>query len=158
MSKGHRDTRKPSARARCLKKRRELLSTEELLFQPWFLSRRTASTIRWLVPPDYREKMHDYFDDYGCMRCGRLDVPYRSNGMCQRCGKNIYDKVRRSALRRMKERLPKRYGKEFMSKARLARRILRGFSPRVNETPRPRRIQAVQLGSPITAAFEGVIA
>src|SRR5271156_6233645 len=85
MSKDRHDTRKAYPRRKRPKKCQTKLEAGELLFQPWFLSWRTARTITSLVPADYRKRMRDYFDDYGCMRCGRLDVPYQSNAMCRTC-------------------------------------------------------------------------
>jgi hypothetical protein len=121
---------------------------EELLFQPWFLTKRVADKIRHLLPPDYRKRMHDYFDDYGCMRCARSDTLYRSNGMCGRCMMGIYRRLGYSATRRSKDRLPRRYGKEFMAKAQSARKLLRGFS-HPETIPKRRGTQSVRIATPI---------
>ena len=75
------------------------------MFQPWFLPFRIARAISSLLPADYRKRMRDCFDDYGCMRCGRLEVPYQSNGMCSRCVENVTRRIKNSAARRTKERL-----------------------------------------------------
>jgi len=97
--------------------------------------------------------MHDYFDDYGCMRCRRLDAVYRSNGMCTTCFQGIYRRLEQSAIRRMKERLPRRYGKEFMAKALLAQKLLRGFPRRLNTVSKNQAIKSAKVASPIATEF-----
>jgi tetratricopeptide (TPR) repeat protein len=53
--------------------------------QPWFLPRKLGLAIRDLLPPEHRHKMRYYFEDYGCLVCGKKDVPYGSNTMCRPC-------------------------------------------------------------------------
>lgn len=154
MSKEHRKTRNVISGTKRLEKRQKLY-VEELLFQPWFLPKRAAISIRWLVPPDYRRRMHDYFDDYGCMRCSRLDAPYKSNGMCRACVETVFGRLRSCATRRLNQRLPRRYGKEFIAKARLARKLLRGLSHHVTAGSKHPRIKSVQLGNPVIDTFDG---
>ena len=44
---------------------------ENIFLQPWFLPLKTASEIRALLPADHRHKMRFYFEDYGCLKCGK---------------------------------------------------------------------------------------
>src|SRR6202453_5443549 len=60
-------------------------TSNELVFQTWFLPRHSRLAINSLIPPGYRNKMRAYFDDYGCMICGDRDVVYDCNGMCIPC-------------------------------------------------------------------------
>lgn len=129
--------------------KRQNLCIEELLLQPWFLSRQAARSLLRLMPFDYRERMADYFTDYGCMRCDRVGIPYRSNGMCSQCHQTIYERLVMSAKRRMSRRLPPCYGKEFVAKVDDARRLLRGLSRYVKKPATPVRFRSVQLGSPV---------
>jgi hypothetical protein len=105
------------------------------------------------MPFYYRKRMRDYFDDYGCMRCGRLDVPYKTNAMCQACQETVSWRLKASAYRRMKERLPTQYGKDFIKKALLARSLLREFSRQMDKNRNHPRVRMVQLGSPIASDF-----
>src|ERR1700675_3285152 len=125
QSKGKSGSSRPGRSAKGLGR----LDTEDMIFQPWFLTRRTAIKIRWLIPPDYRKRMHDYFDDNGCMRCDSPDGPYKSNGMCARCAKTIWTRLRQSVHRRLKGKPSHRYGRKFLEEERKARKLLREFVP-----------------------------
>jgi hypothetical protein len=58
---------------------------EEVFLQPWFVSKNTFLAIRRLLPSAQLLRMRYYFEDYGCLRCGRSDVLYRANGFCKVC-------------------------------------------------------------------------
>ena len=129
------------------------LRKEEMVLQPWFLPARVTRIIRWLVPADYRKRLHDYFDDYGCMRCSRLDVRYKSNGMCQHCLLLVFNRLQQSINRRSKSRLPKWYGRDLMAQAAQARKLLADFSRYGHAVSKRRRMKSVQLSSPIIDTF-----
>lgn len=57
----------------------------EVFLQPWFVTLETSWAIRRLLPPDYIRKLKYYFEDYGCLRCGKTDRPHDSNAMCKPC-------------------------------------------------------------------------
>ena|ERR1700675_1144840 len=135
MSIHRSNSKDASSRTRRPAKQSKRLDTEDLMFQPWFLPSRTAIKIRWLIPPDYRKRMHDYFDDFGCMRCSRSEGPYQSNGMCKRCAITIWTRLRQSAHRRLKGRPTYRYGRKFVEEARKARKLLHEFV-RADRAPR----------------------
>jgi hypothetical protein len=130
------------------------LSKEELMFQPWFLPARVALLIRWLVPPDYRQRMHDYFNDYGCMRCGKFDGEYRSNGMCHPCMSTVFSRLESCAWRRTNGVLSKRYGEQFVKKAQEASKLLQGLRPPKARVSPKGRMKSVQLNSPVIATFD----
>jgi hypothetical protein len=69
------------------KRDRELL--DEIFLQPWFLPQSTAFAIRRILPPEHRHRMRFYFDDYGCLKCGKANVPYGSNGLCKLCMQQV---------------------------------------------------------------------
>lgn len=52
---------------------------------PWTLPKETYLAIRRILPNIHIAKMRYYFDDYGCIRCERRDVLYRTNGLCEQC-------------------------------------------------------------------------
>jgi hypothetical protein len=58
---------------------------EEVFLQPWFVSKNTFLAIRRLLPSAQLLRMKYYFEDYGCLRCGRSDVFYKANGFCKVC-------------------------------------------------------------------------
>lgn len=65
-------------------------------WQPWFLPKEVSQKIVQIVPPGYRKRFRHYFDDFGCMGCGRKDVPYRSLGFCETCHSKVTVRMRRS--------------------------------------------------------------
>jgi len=123
------------------------------MLQPWFLPKRISRIIRWLVPSDYRKRLHDYFDDYGCMRCNRLDVPYKSNGMCLGCMSTVYGRLQESIIRRAADRPPKRYGRELVRKAAQARKLLGEFSRKRGASRKAGRYRSVRLSSPVIETY-----
>lgn len=98
----------------------------EMLLQPWFLMARVQRAITALVPPSYREKMRDFYEDYGCMICGG-DRGHYANGMCSVCNNLIRRKLRASALRRLAKTEPRRVDFKLLSQAKLAKRLLGSF-------------------------------
>lgn len=134
---------------------RSSVGTEELVLQPWFLSKTAARKMRNLLPPDFRKRLRDMFEDYGCLRCDRKDVPYRSNGMCDNCMMTVFHRIHTSEYRRSKERMEKRYGKDLVFKERAAKRLLGEFSELAGKRRRRAR-KIIDLGSPVAAAFETV--
>lgn len=58
---------------------------ETIFLQPWYLPKKIAVTIQNMLPPDHKHKMHFYFEDYGCLKCGRRNVPYGANALCRKC-------------------------------------------------------------------------
>lgn len=102
------------------------LTFDELLLQPWFLTARVQRAVNALVPPSYRQKMRDFYDDYGCMICGGT-LRYMANGMCFVCNGIVRRKLAASANRRLHKTLPRRVDLRLISKARLARKLLGEF-------------------------------
>ena len=72
---------------KCDKQDEQLL--DDVFMQPWFLPRELALAIRDILPPEHRHKMRYYFEDYGCLSCGKKNVPYGSNAMCRRCATGV---------------------------------------------------------------------
>ena len=74
-------------------------STEEIVLHPWFLDRKTCCAIKRLIPSAYFSKMRYYFEDYGCLRCGSKTKPYGSDGMCNSCHSNTFDRIVKAVSR-----------------------------------------------------------
>jgi hypothetical protein len=62
---------------------------DDVFLQPWFLPQESAIALRDLLPPAYKHKMGFYFEDYGCLKCGKKSVPYGSNAMCKICVQHV---------------------------------------------------------------------
>lgn len=104
------------------------LTSDELLLQPWFMSKRVQLAIRSLVPPSYQKRMRDFFDDYGCMICGD-DTKYAANGMCLRCNHNVRYMLVSSARRRLKTTLARRIDMGLLRQTRIAKKLLQRIPP-----------------------------
>lgn len=79
--------------------------SDDVLFQPWFLSKLASKAILRLIPPDYIARMRWYFDDYGCIYCKRTKkkVLYQANGFCIECGTMIRRRLVQTVRRRGKK-------------------------------------------------------
>jgi hypothetical protein len=128
------------------------LPCEEMLLQPWFLPFRIARAIHALVPLSYRSKMRDFFDDYGCMICGK-EYPYGANGMCRRCYNDVIEKLRRAAKRRLKSKLEQRFDLGLLRQARLAKKLLRRFSPARRADSERHRLDTARSRNPVYEAL-----
>ena len=79
------------------------LSKDAIFLQPWFLPREVYLAIRRVLPHIHLAKMRYYFEDYGCLKCGKKTALYQSNGLCEPCGNIIRHRMKRSLAQRLKE-------------------------------------------------------
>lgn len=84
----------------CSKRCKKNKLFDDIFLQPWLLDPQTAMAIRGLIPRNWFHRMQYYFDDWGCMVCGRRNVIHRSNGMCNQC----IDRVRRRLITALRKR------------------------------------------------------
>lgn len=107
---------------------------DDVLLEPWFLPKKVAASIQHLLPQDYRRRMSYFFEDYGCLRCHRKDVPYGANGMCNNCRVWVkYHMLKSLQRRNIKENLePQMTPKERSHAFRRAKAIslLEGLAPK----------------------------
>lgn len=75
----------------------------ELILQPWFLPNEISTAIRSLIPFMHIRKMRFYFEDYGCIRCRRRNVPYGNNGFCHKCSQLVVYRTLRSLKSRLEQ-------------------------------------------------------
>jgi len=101
---------------------------DAVLLQPWFLPKRIADAIVGMVPPGFHKKMRYYFDDYGCMICGR-DTRYHSNGMCMVCYCRVLRRLKKSVKRRAPKKPDKRLDLVLFRQQKLAKSLLQDFVP-----------------------------
>ena len=73
---------------------------DEIFLQPWFLPKDIFLEIRRLLPSAQLLKLRYYFEDYGCLKCGRANVMYRSNGLCENCSIVVRSRIVLSLKRR----------------------------------------------------------
>ena len=102
-------------------------------WQPWMLPREVSHEIVKLIPPGYRMRFRFCFDDFGCFRCGRNDIAYRSLGFCEVCHTLITTRMRWS-LKRHKKQLQASGGKPrvkwYMDQVDRAQELLADLRPR----------------------------
>lgn len=127
-------------------------SSEELLFQPWFLPQRVAFAIRSLAPINYHLKMRHMFDDYGCMICGK-DHDYGSIGMCLPCFTKMRKRLERSVRIRQRPEAEQRFRQELFRQGKLAAKLLRNFSPEKHGASRRRHIGGILPMNPVDEAL-----
>ena len=58
---------------------------DQVFMLPWYLPKEIYLAVRSVLPNIHIAKMRYYFDDYGCIRCERTDVLYKTNGLCEQC-------------------------------------------------------------------------
>jgi hypothetical protein len=125
---------------------------EEVLLQPWFLPRRVAFAIHGLIPPDFHLKMRYFFDDYGCMICGKRSN-YHSNAMCGRCGETVRKKLIASVMRRSKSRSNRRLDLALFRQQSLAKSLLGRFAPASRNVTKTRTPKLPQRSNPVYEAL-----
>jgi hypothetical protein len=57
--------------------------------QPWFVNKSTYLKFRTMLPSCHLLKLRHYFEDYGCLRCGKVQARYGNNGFCRACGRLV---------------------------------------------------------------------
>jgi hypothetical protein len=112
----------------------KLLANDELFLQPWFLPKATYLKLKQLLPSSQLSKMHYYFDDYGCLKCGSRTALYGSNGMCLECSIVVRARVA-ICLKKRFRRIGVKAGRGPLQ--RYARRLTKGLaSPRYHGKPK----------------------
>jgi hypothetical protein len=97
---------------------------DDIFLQPWFLPRDVAFAIKRILPPEHRHRMRFYFDDYGCMKCGKTNVTYGSNALCKLCMQQVKLKLFFAIKRRWTAAKPEASPRTF-SRMADAQRLLR---------------------------------
>lgn len=111
-----------------MRKKQSLVS--DIFLQPWFLPLKTAIAIRTLLPRDHRHKMRFYFEDYGCLQCGKKQVRYGSNGMCKPCVQSVKLKMIFAIQRRWKATNPGEFVPQTFRRAAIAQKLLADLLPK----------------------------
>ena len=109
---------------------------DEVFMQPWFVPKPIYLAIRRLLPNIHLMKMRFYFDDYGCLRCGRSNVLYESSGMCHACNAIVRSRIMACLKKRLKKarvQWEETASDHFFDEMNLAQLILYGSRKRTNK-------------------------
>ena len=92
----------------------------------WFGSREIFHKIRKTMPPAYFKRFPLYFEQYGCIHCGRKDVPHCANGLCSACSTLIRLRFERIGKRLAQEDqpIPPERATLYLRKVTSARQLL----------------------------------
>jgi hypothetical protein len=55
------------------------------IFEPFFQTQAITTAIRKMETVTQQRKWHNYFEEWGCLVCGKKDLPHRTLGMCAAC-------------------------------------------------------------------------
>jgi hypothetical protein len=102
----------------------------DVFLQPWFLPLRTALAVRDMLPTVHRHKMRFYFEDYGCLKCGKKQVRYGSNAMCKLCVQSVKLKMLFAIKRRWTASNPNAEAPRTFKRAAEARKLLADLCPK----------------------------
>jgi hypothetical protein len=123
-------------------------NAHELAFQPWFLPRASRLAINSLIPAGYRNKMRAYFDDYGCMICGKHEL-YDANGMCLACHHLIRRRLKTCVKRRTRDAAAERIDLIMGRRKALASKLLKRFSRTSGRMALIHRVNMASLRNPV---------
>jgi hypothetical protein len=144
---------KPSPTKRRRSHRRHTrFNLHELALEPWFLPRGSRLAINALIPPGYRNKMRDYFDDYGCMRCEE-DGIYDANGMCVHCHHLVRRRLKACLTRRMPDAPDDRIDLIMGRRKKLASKLLGRFAQPWSKMSLRHRLNGSNLKNPVDQAL-----
>jgi hypothetical protein len=75
--------------------------SESVLLHPWMLPRHIAVSIRNLLPTTHWQKWADVYEEYGCFKCERKDVPHQSLGLCMGCYGMLMSRSKAAIVKRV---------------------------------------------------------
>lgn len=105
------------------------LLDDQVFLLPWYLPKETYLVVRRVLPNIHISKMRYYFDDYGCIRCERQDVLYKTNGLCEQCNAIVRWRLAHCLKKRLaKVGLSDEQNHPLDGELRLARDLLRPLS------------------------------
>lgn len=104
---------------------------------PLFLTVKLRKTIERLLPAGHHQRLRQYFDVYGCLRCSRNNVVYGANGFCMLCINMIGKRMRQvdKELRARKPALPPKLEETYLRPYNSARQLLADLMPKIGKRP-----------------------
>ena len=102
---------------------------------PLFLTSKLRKAIEQILPVGHHQRLHQYFDIYGCLHCSRNNVLYGANGFCMRCISMIGKRMRKvdKELRARKLALPTKFEETYLRPYNSARRLLADLMPKIGK-------------------------
>jgi hypothetical protein len=102
---------------------------------PLFLTIKLRKAIEQLLPIGHHQRLHQYFDIYGCLHCSRNNVLYGANGFCMLCISMIGKRMRKvdKELRARKPALPTKFEETYLRPYNSARRLLADLMPKIGK-------------------------
>jgi hypothetical protein len=102
---------------------------------PLFLTIKLRKAIEQLLPVGHHQRLHQYFDIYGCLHCSRSNVLYGANGFCMLCIRMIGKRMRKvdKELRSRKPALPTKFEETYLRPYNSARRLLADLMPKIGK-------------------------
>jgi hypothetical protein len=93
--------------------------------------------IERLLPAGHHQRLRQYFENYGCLRCSRNNVIYGANGFCLLCirmiGKRL-KKVDKELLAR-EPALPPKLEETYLRPYNSAHQLLANLMPKIGKGP-----------------------
>lgn len=112
---------------------------------PLFLTIKSRKAIERLLPVGHHQRLHQYFDIYGCLHCSRKKVLYGANGFCRLCINMIGKRMRKvdKELRARRPVLPPKLEETYLRPYNSARQLLADLMPKsgngpIREKPEPK--------------------
>jgi len=104
---------------------------------PLFLTIKLRKTIERLLPVGHHQRLRQYFDIYGCLRCSRNNVIYGANGFCKLCINMIGKRMRKvdKELQARKPAPPPNLEETYLRPYNSARQLLADLVPKIGKGP-----------------------
>ncbi len=102
---------------------------------PLFLTFKSRKAIERLLPVGHHQRLRQYFDVYGCLRCSRNNVVYGANGFCMLCISMIGKRMRKvdRELRARKPALAPKLEETYLRPYNSARQLLADLMPKIGK-------------------------
>jgi hypothetical protein len=104
---------------------------------PLFLTIKLRKAIERLLPVGHHQRLRQYFDIYGCLRCSRNSVVYGANGFCLLCINMIGKRMRKvdKELQATKPAPPPKLEEAYLRPYNSARQLLADLMPKIGKGP-----------------------
>src|SRR6266446_7040099 len=104
---------------------------------PLFLTMKLRKTIEQLLPVSHYQRLRQYFDIFGCLRCSRNSVVYGANGFCLLCINMIGKRMKKvdKELGDRKPASPPKLEEIYLRPYNCARRLLADLRPTIAKGP-----------------------
>lgn len=102
---------------------------------PLFLTVKLRKTIEQLLPIGHHQRLRQYFDTYGCLRCSRNRVVYGANGFCLLCINMIGKRLRKvdKELQARKPAPSPKLEETYLRPYNSARQLLADLMPKIGK-------------------------